>query len=629
MTLRTGASLLVLSLFILSGLTAVTLAGSQGASAAAQARSISITPLPSDLPTSSSGVSTFQALVVSIVDAKGNPLILTNATTVYLSSSQSAVLSVQATVTVPAGAQYALADVYTTATPGNSTVTAVAPGFNSASTEFETSIARGYPTQLRLFPLPSRFHAGSPSSGATFAAVVADAAGLPARTIQATPVNVTSSDTSILTVSGATIPVNQTVGYGTMTVSGAAGFATITASASGLVSSSAVVSVQANSSSPVALSIAPPPTSLPADGGTYNVMTVTLLDNKSRPAVATAPVQIFLTSSRTYIATVPEVVTISQGSSSVNVPVSTLSASGSTFITASAPNFISSSAEVNTVSIPPVQLGMRLADASALVSPHSNILTLVVQLQDSQGIPSVARAPAKVIISFSNSTLLQAPITLTIPKGSDLVYTNVTLSQATRGTFAAISNGLASTTAQFKAAPLPVTETFVASPLTVQLGQTTSIVFTLLSQGNPVVGATLSWTAVGGSVSSSSSVTGPAGTWTAAFTPDAVGISTVVITASSPITKAANSTVYVTVDPAQARSPSLLQKLMTFPYVLIPVAAAAASVLVAFLFLRRRRRSKEAEGALSEEEQGFSFLGRDTSLAPFQAARFFAGVLSG
>jgi hypothetical protein len=68
---------------------------------------------------------------------------------------------------------------------------------------------------------------------------------------------------------------------------------------------------------------------------------------------------------------------------------------------------------------------------------------------------------------------------------------------------------------------------------------------------------------------------------------------------------------------------------MTFPYVLIPVAAAAASVLVAFLFLRRRRRSKEAEGALSEEEQGFSFLGRDTSLAPFQAARFFAGVLSG
>ena len=629
MTLRRGASLLVLSLFILSGLTAVTLAGSQGASAAAQARSISITPLPSDLPTSSSGVSTFQALVVSIVDAKGNPLVLTNATTVYLSSSQSAVLSVQATVTVPAGAQYALADVYTTATPGNSTVTAVAPGFNSASTEFETSIARGYPTQLRLFPLPSRFHAGSPSSGATFAAVVADAAGLPARTIQATPVNVTSSDTSILTVSGATIPVNQTVGYGTMTVSGAAGFATITASASGLVSSSAVVSVQANSSSPVALSIAPPPTSLPADGGTYNVMTVTLLDNKSRPAVATAPVQIFLTSSRTYIATVPEVVTISQGSSSVTVPVSTLSASGSTFITASAPNFVSSSAEVNTVSIPPVQLGMRLADASALVSPHSNILTLVVQLQDSQGIPSVARAPARVIISFSNSTLLQAPIALTIPKGSDLVYTNVTLSQATRGTFAAISNGLASTTAQFKAAPLPVTETFVASPLTVQLGQTTSIVFTLLSQGNPVVGAALSWTAVGGSVSSSSSVTGPAGTWTATFTPDAVGISTVVITASSPITKAANSTVYVTVDPAQARSPSLLQKLITFPYVLIPVAAAAASVLVAFLFLRRRRRSKEAEGALSEEEQGFSFLGRDTSLAPFQAARFFAGVLSG
>ena len=631
MTLRRGLSLLALSLFVLSGLVAVTLVGPQGASAAAQARSISLTPLPSNLPTSSSGASTFRALVVSIVDTKGNPLILSNATTVYLSSSQSAVLSVQATVTIAAGAQYALADVYTTATPGNSTVTAVAPGFNSASTEFETSIARGYPTQLRLLPLPSSFPAGSPSSGATFAVIVADAAGLPARTIQPTPVNVTSSDISILTVTDATIPLNQTVGYGTMATSGLAGSAAITASASGLVSSSAIVDVQANSSAPVSLSITPPPTSLPANGGTYNVLTVTLLDNKSRPAVAAAPVQIFLTSSRTDIATVPDVVTIAQGSSSVSIQVSTLSASGATFITASAPNFVSSSAEVSTVSIPPVRLGMYLADGNGLISPHSNTLALVVQLQDSQGIPSEARTPANVIISFSNSTLLQAPITLTIPKGADLVYTNVTLPQATKGTFSAISNGLVSTSAGFQAEPLLITDSFVASPQTVQLGQTTSIQFTLESQGNPVSGASLTWTATAGSVTSSTSATGPAGTWTAAFTPNAVGTSTVVITASSPIMGTVNWTVYVSVLPALVQqTPSLAQKLISFPYVLAPVAAAVVVVLVVFLFLRRRRsRSKEAENALSEDEQGFSFLGRDLSLALGKAAPFSARTLNG
>lgn len=606
---------MLLSLIIASGVLMTVPIVSQTSASSGQSRSISLTPLPPNLPTSSSGASKFQALVVSVSDLKGNPLVLPNATTVYISSSESAVLSVQSTVTIPAGAQYALAYVYTTATPGNSTVTAVSPGFNSASTEFETSIARGYPTELRVFPLPGSFPAGT-SSAATYAVVVVDAAGLPARTVQATDVNVTSSDTSILTVGQATIPLNQTVGYGAMTATGLAGSAAMTASASGLVSSSAVVNVISNSSTPVALSIAPPPTSLPANGGTYNALTVTLLDNQSRPAAAKSLVQVFLTSSRTDIATTEDVVNIGPGQSFANVPVSTSSASGTTFITASAPNFISSSAQISAVSIPPTQLGMYLADRNGVISKNSNRVSLVVQLQDSQGVPAEARAPANIIISFSNSSLSQAPITLTIPKGSDLVYTNVTLAQATSGTFSAISNGLFSSSAEFAAEPLAVADSFVANPPTVQLGQTTSIVFTLKSQGNPVGGAILNWTGNGGSVSSGSKVTDSSGTWTAAFTPDIIGSATVTVTANSPLMGPINATVYVTVVASQVKqNQSILQKLISFPYVLILVAIAAAAAIVAFLFIRRRRRGKEADSALSEEEGGFSFLRRDLSLA--------------
>jgi hypothetical protein len=611
---RRGASLLMLSLIVASGVLAALPAGWQSSAASAQPRSLSLTPLPPNLPTSSSGASKFQALVVSVTDLKGDPLVLPNATTVYLSSSESAVLSVQPTVTIPAGAQYALAYVYTTATPGNSTVTAVSPGFDSASTVFETSIARGYPTELRVFPLPGSFPAGTPSV-ATYAVAVVDAAGLPARTVQATDVSVTSSDTSILTVGEATIPLNQTIGYGSMSTTGLAGTAAMTASASGLVSSSAVVSVISNSTAPVELSLTSPPTSLPANGGTYNVLTVTLLDNQSRPAVAKSLVQVFLTSSRTDIATTPDVVNIPAGESSANIPVSTSSASGSTFITASAPNFVSSSAEISAVSIPPTHLGMYLADGNGIIAKNSNRVSLVVQLQDSQGVPAEARTPANVIISFSNSSLVQTPITLTIPKGSDLAYTNVTLANATTGTFSAISNGLSSAYAKFAAQPLAVADSFIANPPTVQLGQTTSIVFTLKSQGNPVGGAALAWTSVGGSVSAGTKVTDSSGTWTAAFTPDTAGLATVTITADSPLMGPLNATVYVTVLAIQVKqNQSIVQELVTFPYVLIPVAVAAAAAVMAFLFIRRRRRGKEADGALSDEEQGFSFLGRDLGL---------------
>lgn len=620
--LKKQVTLVLLLVLALSAFAALPSVAPTSSASAQQARSLSLTGLPPSLPTSSSGASSFPALVVTVIDSQGNPVVSPNATTVYLSSSESAVLSVQSTVVIPAGAQYAIADVYTTATPGNSTVTAVAPGFNSASTEFETSIARGYPTQLRFFPLPGSFPSGF-SISASYAVAVVDAAGLPARTVQATPINVTSSDTGVVTVGPATIPLNQTIGYGILTTVGPAGTAAITASASGLVSSTVPVTVDSNYAAPVLLSLNPPPTSLPANGATYNVLTLSLFDNQSRPSTAQSLVQVVLSSSRPDIASVPDSVTVNPGVSFVRIPVTTSSSSGVSVITASAPNFISSSAIVTAVSIPPTQLGIYLAANNALISKNSNQLNLVVQLQDSNGVPAEARSPANVLISFSNSTLLQAPISLTIPKGSDLAYADVPLPQATKGTFSAISNGLYPAFAKFDAAPLAVTDSFLANPPAVPLGQTVSIVFTLKSQGNPVDGALLTWKSNGGTVSASKSATDATGSWTAAFTPTAMGLATVTVTASSPVMGVVNSTVYVTVQAAQAKqSQSLAQQLLSFPYVLILIGAAAVVAVVAFLFVRRRRRSKEADSALSEDEQGFSYLHWKSFLPVLHLARF-------
>lgn len=579
-------------------------------------RMLALTSLPSQLPTNSSGRSTFPALVVSITDLKGNILVASNDTVVYLSSSQSAVLSVDPQVTILAGQQYAIADVSTTATPGSSVVTAVAPGFESASTTFQTSIARGYPTGLRIYPLPSSFPTGVQSQ-ASYGVSVIDAAGLPARTIQSTNVNLATSDTSILTVGNAQIPVNQTLGYFSVTVNGVAGTAEITASAPGLVSDSLLVTVTPANGTAVNLLLSTPSVALPADGRTYKALTVSLTDNSSKTVTTSTGVQIFITSSRTDIATTPTVVTIPAGQSFASIPVTTFAASGSTIITAAATNFVSTSVAVSTVSIPPTQLGIYLADSHALVSRSADALDMVVQLQDSTGAPAEARASANVIISFSNSSLMSSPVTLTIAKGSDLVYASVPIQGGTSGTFTAISNGLASASAKFSATPLHVSLNLGAASQIVTQGQRTPLYLSVLLQGAPVSGASLTWSSSMGSLSQSATTTDANGASTVDFVSASIGTATITVVVTAPAIGTYNATLPIVVTaPPEKQAPSLTSQLLSFPYILIIVGAAAAVAVVVFLLVRRRRkRAAEAEGAISEES-GFSYFRTRPSLGP-------------
>ena len=607
-------SVLLVAVFAILALSILPSA-SLSASSSPQTRMLVLTPLPPQLPTNSSGRATFPALVVSLTDLKGNILVVSNDTVVYLSSSDSAVLSVAPQVTILAGKQYAVADVTTTATPGSSVVTAVAPGFESAVTTFQTSVARGYPQGLRIFPLPTDFPVGTISK-ATYGVSVVDAAGLPARTIQLTNVNVASSDDAILSVGDAQIPVNQTLGYFSATARGVAGTAEVTASASGLVSDSLLVTVGSANGAAVNLGLSSPPVGLPADGRTYNVVTVSLTDNKSLPATSSTGVQVFLTSSRPDVASTPPTVTIPPGQSFVPIAITAL-APGSTLITATATNFVSSTVTLSTVSIPPTQLGIYLADTHALVSDSANSLDMVIQLQDSSGAPAEARTPANVILSFSNSSLMSAPMSLTIPKGSDLVYASVPVSRETSGTFTAISNGLASASAKFSASPLPLIFNLGAASQTLTLGESTPIYFSITLQGAPISGANLTWSANLGGLSSTATTTDASGTSSVTFLGSTVGTATVTVTARSIAIGTFNATlpIFITAPPPKP-APSLTDQLFSFPYVLVIVGAAAAAVVLVFLFIRRRRkRAAEAEGALSEDETGFSYFKVRPSLA--------------
>lgn len=593
---RTVVAILV-ALFLLS-----LAARGYAAAPAGSPRYLSLSTLPPDLPTSSNGTSSYPALVVSVKDAQGDPVVLPNDTEVYLSSS-SPIIGVQPTVTIMAGEQYAVAEVATTETPGNATITAVAPGFQAASTSFTTSLPRGFPTQLEAFPLPGELLAGTPTT-ANVTVEVLDAAGLPARTIQSTPVQLTSSNTAVLVATGTTIPANQTLGFGSVSVNGGeGGVAYVTASASGFVSSTATVTVASVLGNPNTLQVAVPP-DLPADGKTYDVLTVSLTSNATRPAVSQTGTSVLLTSSAPNLVSVDVSgpVLIPAGQTFVAVPITTSASAGSAYITASSPNFVSSTVEVTTVSIPPTKLGVYLSDSRALFSPTADKLDLVVQLQDARGVPADARAAESVIVSFSNATLSKALVTLTVPKGSDLAYTAVPLNGATSGTFTAISNGLFSASAAFSSTLLGVTDSIGPDHQTIYPNETDPVYYSLQYQGLPLLGASLTWSAKGGTVSPETSTTGSTGAASATFTPTGIGIASVTVTAKDPVVGSVNSTtqIFVIALPPVKAPPSVLARIFGNKlYLGAVVGGAAAAVLVAVILLRRRGgETVEDEGSL-------------------------------
>ena len=594
---RAGVGLLV-ALFIFS-----TAASGYAATPSTLGNYLSLSPLPPKLPTSSSGTTSFPALVVSVKNAQGSPVILPVDTVVYLSSS-SAVLGVQPTVTIVAGHQFAIANVTTNLTPGNSTVTAVSPGFQSASTSFNTYSPRGYPTQLLIFPLPNVFPAGNPIYSNVTIEVV-DGSGLPARTISAVPVQLTSSDTSVVVATGITIPANQTIGFGQLAVQGQkAGTVSITASSSGFVSDTTTVTVALGGNNPTQLEVSAP-SNLPADGNRYDVLTVSLAGNGSNPATSTTGTSVILTSSRPDLVTIDASgpILIPAGQSFVTVPITTSVSSGTTYITASSSNFVSSTVQVNTVSVPPTQLGVYLSDPQALVSPVANSLSMVVQLQDSQGVPADTRTGASVIVSFSSTTLSQTIVTLNITKGSDLAYTSIPLSGATSGVFTAISTGLFSTSTSFSASELGVTDNIGPNTQTMYANQTDTVYFSLQYQGLALSGANLTWTASGGAVSPASTVTDSAGSASAIFTPYQIGMAIINVTALDPVVGSVNASTHILVvqPPPPKPSPSLASQLLSNKlYLGGIVGGAVAAVLVVFLVIRRRRKtSVDDEDSLS------------------------------
>lgn len=392
----------------------------------------------------------YGALVVSLANSSGLPVLAPYDIQVYLSSAVSGVADVPQSVAIHAGQSYVVANVTTSTTPGSATVTATAAGLRTASVLVRTVVPSGFPDHLVAFAVPPVQLARTTPSQGEIVVQVQDDLGLPARTAGAVTVSVSSSDKRVLNVSGSSfvIPAQATVAWDNYTTRLVTGSASVTASATGFTSgSTSVTIVQAPR---LVLTVSAEP-GLIAPASTGRIV-VSLSDTFGDPAQAPANIQVYLTSSNLTVAV------ISTGSSGLNpypltIPKNQIYAEatftskslGTTNITASAHGLVAGFRKV-VVAKSLSATGLRLFLAPNPVSTGQNLKAIavgLVHLNKTGAInPSVASAATQAVVTASDNAtgrvIWQQYITFNIPDSYEVVaFSSTQLPSATVVTAAA------------------------------------------------------------------------------------------------------------------------------------------------------------------------------------------------
>lgn len=416
-------------------------ASSQGAiSVSIQVQTVEPVGYPSKLAVYASpaqrpaGSSTTGNIVVELEDQSGLPAKAVSDTVVTLSSSSVPTVNLTSNrITIPSGSVMAVTTYRSGEFPGKALVTASSPNILSASAT--VSVQGPSPIALNLLAEPSPLPAHSTGYLSVW---LSDASGHPATSPVPIYVTVTSSNQSVASVQQTiVIPAGHTSASAVITT-GNEGEATLTALSKSLTSAEASVSVRPTKS-PEMLGLSFAPSPLAADNSTSDSVIVSLYNDGS-PAITTSPVTVYLASSNTSIGQVEPSVVINGGSSYAVAWFKTTYAEGTTSITASAQNMVSSIAQLSTYAPTPAEISISMTPA-LLPADAGSYRALLISLLTAQGQPAVAPVPIPVQLFSSNTNVTTLNSSVVIPVGSSSVLTWVDTS-STAGT--AVITALAS-----------------------------------------------------------------------------------------------------------------------------------------------------------------------------------------
>ena len=346
---------------------------------------------------------------------------------------------------------------------------------------------------------------------------------------------------------------------------------------------------------------------LPADGSAHSALEISLQDSFGSPALAPGPGDLIvnLSSSQNGIAKVfPTRIRVGQSFAITNVTTGVIPGTANVSAVARlSSGYIVSSTLMKTVVPAPSALGAYVAPAKGIFDRVHDAF-FVIQLLDTSGNPARARVSTGVTITSSNTTVFDKTLQVTLNPGVDLLKVPIKTKVPGTSTLTLSSPGLTSTSVDLTLLPLPYVVQISPVADTIFANQTASITVSAQLLGKAVKGVQVNWNSSSGALSSTNSSTGAAGTASAVFTPSGPGEATIVATLVHPILGSVNatSTIFVQALPIIER-PSLLQLLLTFPYVLGIVGAAIGVVIALLLVLRRRRRRRK--GGETGEDAGF------------------------
>lgn len=371
--------------------------------------SLVLATIPPKIPADSL---TYQALVVSLRNSSGLPVVGPQDVAVYLSSALPSVARVDSLVTIKAGHSYAVASVTTSSTPGVTTITASATNLRTGTVMVQTVIPSGFPDHLIAYAVPPVQLARTYSQGEVVIQVQDDL-GIPARLASDATITMSSSDRRILNVSSSslTIPARQSEAWETYATGFVTGAVGITVSASGFGAASATVQVV--QAPPLVLKVSAEPDVISANS--KGRVVVSLRDANDDPAEAPSTINVYVTSSNLTVAVIennvfgssPAVITIQKNQVFASISFSS-KAIGSTNITASAHGLVAGQSVVRVKQNARLPSKLRLYLAPDPVPIGQSLVAISVGLANTtrsgQDFPSVALAPTQVVVTASDNS---------------------------------------------------------------------------------------------------------------------------------------------------------------------------------------------------------------------------------
>jgi len=286
------------------------------------------------------------------------------------------------------------------------------------------SDALAQPSKLKIYVGPTSV----PADDNAYNCIVVqlqDSSGNPARAVQDTTISLSSSVTNIGTVDPSiTIRSGSTYGTANFYSTFTPGTTTIAATATGYATVQAPVTTVGPNPSQIA--VYGFPSTLPADGGSYEAILVQLQDASGSPAKAPkGGIQVTLSSSNATVGDVTPMVTIPEGQTYVTATFNATSV-GQTVITPVSSGYVSKQTTITTKPImEPLQLKI-FTGAPKVLADKNAYHHIAIQLQDSKGNVAIASSDVTVTLSSSDQTVGTTQTQITIPQSKTYALATLT-----------------------------------------------------------------------------------------------------------------------------------------------------------------------------------------------------------